>query len=286
MILNFIRGFCMALADSVPGVSGGTIAFLLGFYDKFIDSLDKEKRKEAILFLLKIAGGWIIGMGGSVLVLASLFERNIYQISSLFLGLILFSIPLIIVEEKKVLKGHYQNLVFLVIGVALVVILSCINPVSGQGISVDVGSLNPGLCLYVFVAGAVAICAMVLPGISGSTLLLIFGLYIPIITSLKELMHLHFEYLPVLVIFGLGVLTGIALVIKAIKVSLKKYRSQMIYLIIGMMIGSLYAIVVGPTTLSVPQEQLTLSTFHIIFFLIGAVLVLGLQKLKMVGEKE
>ena len=87
-------------------------------------------------------------------------------------------------------------------------------------------------------------------------------------------------------IFGLGVLTGIALVIKAIKVSLKKYRSQMIYLIIGMMIGSLYAIVVGPTTLSVPQEQLTLSTFHIIFFLIGAVLVLGLQKLKMVGEKE
>ena len=282
----------MALADSVPGVSGGTIAFLLGFYDKFIDSLeqimgkDKEKRKEAILFLLKIAGGWIIGMGGSVLVLASLFERNIYQISSLFLGLILFSIPLIIVEEKKVLKGHYQNLVFLVIGVALVVILSCINPVSGQGISVDVGSLNPGLCLYVFVAGAVAICAMVLPGISGSTLLLIFGLYIPIITSLKELMHLHFEYLLVLVIFGLGVLTGIALVIKAIKVSLKKYRSQMIYLIIGMMIGSLYAIVVGPTTLSVPQEQLTLSTFHIIFFLIGAVLVLGLQKLKMVGEKE
>ena len=87
-------------------------------------------------------------------------------------------------------------------------------------------------------------------------------------------------------IFGLGVLTGIALVIKAIKVSLKKYRSQMIYLIIGMMIGSLYAIVVGPTTRSVPQEQLTLSTFHIIFFLIGAVLVLGLQKLKMVGEKE
>lgn len=292
MILNFIRGFCMALADSVPGVSGGTIAFLLGFYDKFIDSLeqimgkDKEKRKEAILFLLKIAGGWIIGMGGSVLVLASLFEKNIYQISSLFLGLILFSIPLIIVEEKKVLKGHYKNLIFLVLGVALVVILSCINPVSGKGISVDVGSLNPGLCLYVFVAGAVAICAMVLPGISGSTLLLIFGLYIPIITSLKELMHLHFEYLPVLVIFGLGVLTGIALVIKAIKVSLKKYRSQMIYLIIGMMIGSLYAIVVGPTTLSVPQEQLTLSTFHIIFFLIGAVLVLGLQKLKMVGEKE
>lgn len=291
MIMNFIRGFCMALADSVPGVSGGTIAFLLGFYDKFIGALEaimgknRQKQKEAVLFLCKIAAGWVVGMGGSVLILASLFEEHIYQISSLFLGLILFSIPLIISEEKKVLKGQYKNLIFLVLGVALVVVISCLNPVSGEGISVDAASLDIGLGVYVFIAGMIAICAMVLPGISGSTLLLIFGLYIPIITSLKELMHLHFEYLPVLVIFGFGVLTGIALVIKAIKVSLKKYRSQMIYLIIGMMLGSLYAIKVGPTTLSVPKEELTLSTFSVLFFIIGAVLVLGLQKLKMVGEK-
>ncbi len=65
-VLNFIRGFCMALADSVPGVSGGTIAFLLGFYDKFISSLDnlisgtKEERKEAIVFLIKIGIGWAV----------------------------------------------------------------------------------------------------------------------------------------------------------------------------------------------------------------------------------
>ncbi len=292
MIMNFIRGFCMALADSVPGVSGGTIAFLLGFYDKFIDSLDhimgkdKKKRKEAILFLCKIAGGWIIGMAGSVLVLASLFEKHIYQISSMFLGLILFSIPLIISEEKKTIKGNYRHLFFLVIGVALVVVISCLNPVAGEGISVDAGSLNIGLGAYVFIAGMIAICAMVLPGISGSTILLVFGLYIPIITSLKEILHLNMEYLPVLIIFGLGVLTGIALVIRAIKTSLKKYRSQMIYLIIGMMIGSLYAIKVGPTTLEAPRDQLTLSTFSIFFFIIGAILVLGLQKLQMVGEEK
>nr|WP_317283145.1 DUF368 domain-containing protein [uncultured Sellimonas sp.] len=281
----------MALADSVPGVSGGTIAFLLGFYDKFIDSLDhimgkdKQKKKEAILFLCKIAGGWIIGMGSSVLVLASLFEKHIYQISSLFLGLILFSIPLIISEEKKVLKGKYKNLIFLVFGLILVVAISCLNPVAGKGVSVDAASLNPGLIAYVFIAGMVAICAMVLPGISGSTLLLIFGLYIPIITSIKEVMHLHMNYLPVLIIFGLGVLTGIALVIKAIKTSLKKYRSQMIYLIIGMMLGSLYAIVVGPTTLEEPKAALSLPTFNILFFIIGAVLVLGMQKLKMTEEE-
>lgn len=64
LILNMFRGFCMALADSVPGVSGGTIAFLLGFYDKFIGSLDalvsgtKEERKEALVFLVKLGIGW------------------------------------------------------------------------------------------------------------------------------------------------------------------------------------------------------------------------------------
>ena len=110
-LLNFIRGFCMALADSVPGVSGGTIAFLLGFYDKFINSLDhlisgtKEERKEAIIFLIKIGIGWVAGFVLAMLVLASIFESHIYLISSMFLGFVLFSIPLVAMEEKEVLKG-------------------------------------------------------------------------------------------------------------------------------------------------------------------------------------
>ena len=92
-MLNFIRGFCMALADSVPGLSGGTVAFLLGFYDKFIMSLDylmsgtKEERIEAIKFLIRIGIGWVVGMGAAVSVLASIFDDRIYEISSLFLGL-------------------------------------------------------------------------------------------------------------------------------------------------------------------------------------------------------
>ena len=69
MLLNAVRGFCMALADSVPGVSGGTIAFLLGFYDEFINSLndmigkDNTKRKAALIFLIKLGIGWVIGYG-------------------------------------------------------------------------------------------------------------------------------------------------------------------------------------------------------------------------------
>ena len=88
MFLNAVRGFCMALADSVPGVSGGTIAFLLGFYDEFINSLndmigkDNAKRKAALVFLIKLGIGWVIGFGASVMVLSSLFQVHIYEISS------------------------------------------------------------------------------------------------------------------------------------------------------------------------------------------------------------
>ena len=82
-IINFIRGFFMALADSVPGVSGGTIAFLLGFYDNFINSLNalvsikssREEKKKALIFLIKLGIGWIVGFLLSMIILSSIFEK-------------------------------------------------------------------------------------------------------------------------------------------------------------------------------------------------------------------
>ena len=123
----------------------------------------------------------------------------------------------------------------------------------------------------------IAISAMFLPGISGSTLLLIFGLYVPIISAIKEFLHLNFAYVPALVIFGLGVITGALTVVKGIKVCLDSYRSQSVYAIIGMMIGSFYAIVMGPTTLDVPQEAMTFESFRLVACIIGAALILVLQ---------
>lgn len=280
----------MALADSVPGVSGGTIAFLLGFYDKFITSLDhlmsgtKKERMEAVKFLIKIGVGWIVGMGAAVSVLAGIFDERIYEISSVFLGLIVFAIPMICREEKDSLKGKYQNLPWAVIGIILVAAITYFNPVSGKGVSVSVEHLNITLILYIFVVAMIAISAMVLPGISGSTMLLIFGLYVPIISALKELMHLNFSYLPVIIVFGCGILTGIALVIKTIKNALDKHRSQMIYFIIGMMIGSLYAIIMGPTTLEHTKPAMSLHTFQPVFFVIGIVIIFALEKIKAMSE--
>lgn len=291
MLLNGIRGFCMALADSVPGVSGGTIAFLLGFYDEFINSLndlmgkDNDRRKTAFFFLLKLGTGWVVGFCLSVLILSGLFETHIYEISSVFMGLTFFAIPMVIREEKQSMKGRYGNLLFTLLGMVLVFCISYFNPAGGQGINVSVEHLTLGLVAYVFLTAMVAITAMVLPGISGSTLLLIFGIYVPIIGAVKEFLHLNFNYVPILVVFGLGVITGIVGIIKIIKLCLERYRSQAIYTIIGLMVGSLYAITMGPATLDVPREPMGLKTFSILFFLLGGVILAGLELLKNRLEK-
>ena len=291
MLLNGIRGFCMAMADSVPGVSGGTIAFLLGFYDEFINSLndlmgkDNARRKQAFFFLFKLGVGWVAGFCLSVLVLSGLFQEHIYEISSVFMGLTFFAVPMVIREEKDSIRGRYGNLVFTVLGIGLVFCISYFNPAGGQGMNVSVEHLSMGLVAYVFLTAMVAITAMVLPGISGSTLLLIFGIYVPIIGAVKERLHMTLNYVPILLVFGMGVITGIVGIIKTIKMCLERYRSQTIYAILGLMIGSLYAITKGPTTLDVPMEPLGLQTFSILFFLLGGLILAGLEVLKTRLEK-
>ena len=237
-------------------------------------------------FLLRIGIGWVVGFGAAVSVLAGIFSDRIYEISSLFLGLIIFAIPIIWSEEKDCLKDKYGNAVFALLGVVMVAAITYFNPASGKGMNVSVEHLKLGLGIYIFLVAMIAISAMVLPGISGSTMLLIFGLYVPIISAVKEAMNFNTAYFPVILIFGCGILCGIASVVKLIRTCLEKFRSQMVYFIIGMMIGSLYAIVMGPTTLEVPKPALTSGSFSILFFIIGGVIIFGLQKLKAMSDRQ
>ena len=120
----------------------------------------------------------------------------------------MFAIPIVALEEKRVLKGRARNLAFAVLGAALVVAVTLLNPTAGSGMSVAVEHLDVGLAVYVFFAAMVAITAMVLPGISGSTLLLIFGLYVPIMGAVRAEMGLYMAYLPILLVFAAGVAVG------------------------------------------------------------------------------
>ena len=203
MILTAFHGFCMALADSVPGVSGGTLA----------------------------------------------------------------SIPFIAAAERTALK-KFRSAPFALLGMAVVVGLTLLRGSSALG-SVSFASLSPLSLLYIFLSGAVAITAMVLLGILGSSILLIAGVYLPAIQAVRSFLHMELSVLPGLFALGFGVLAGVALSIHAIRTALHKYRSEMVWLILGLMLGSLYAIVYGAVNLIVPLPPMSLVTFDAPAFLLA-----------------
>lgn len=210
MLINFFNGMVMAIADSVPGVSGGTLAFILGFYDKFIDSLHEffgsqgEKRRQAFKYLFNLGLGWIFGLLLSIFFLSELFQREIYFMTSVFLGLTLMSLPFLISTEIKILRENKEDFYFIFLGLLIVVVL-----VIFRGKSKFIGDfdlINPNVFdyIYLFLAGGLAISAMVLPGISGSSILLIAGVYIPVVEALGEVMRFNFDKLMPLIVMTLG----------------------------------------------------------------------------------
>ena len=285
MILTAIHGFCMALADSVPGVPGGTIAFILGFYDRFLNALhslfgkDADARKSAIIYLLKLGLGWIFGMGACVLTLSRLFEAHIYFMSSLFLGLTLASFPFVLRAEKKSLRGQERYAPFALLGLLLVVLLTLLRA-NTVGVAIRFADAPVWMLGYIFLSGAVAITAMVLPGISSSTILLIAGVYLPAIQAIRAFLGFDFSVFPGLCALGLGMIAGVGLSIHAIRAALRKYRSQMVWLIPGLMAGSLYAIVMGPAGLDAPQPPVSFETFDLPGFALGVAILLGLELLR------
>lgn len=146
----------MSLADSVPGVSGGTVAFLLGFYDQFIDSIDDllvgdlEKKKKALVFLIKLGIGWVTGFISAVLVLTQVFESHIYAISSLFIGFIIFAIPIVVKEEKEALSSEKKYVFFVLIGIVIVSLITYMNTVVSEGSGISLNHLTLGTGIYVF----------------------------------------------------------------------------------------------------------------------------------------
>lgn len=288
-IMIALNGFLMAFADSVPGVSGGTIAFLMGIYDEFISSIngiisrDGETRKKSLLFLVKLGIGWVIGFALAVTILSSLFTEKIYLISSVFLGFILFSVPVVAREEKEALTGNFLNALFIIPGAALVLAVTFIRPASEAA---DLSSPDLFGYIYLFLSGAAAVSAMVLPGISGSTIMLILGVYLPIINAVKDLLHLELSSLKIIIPMGLGIIAGALLIIKLIKGALDKHRGALMYFVLGMMGASTAAIVKGPETLDVPQPAMDIHSFNILCFILGGAVILLLCFLRIRFEKK
>lgn len=229
------KGACMGAADVIPGVSGGTIAFIMGIYGELLDSI-KSINGEAIkllfsgkfapfwkhvngTFLASLFAGILISVFSLARLMKYLLEFHPIQLWSFFFGLILASAVYIL---KGLDKWSIQNIISLLVGVATGAFICLASP--GQ---------TPDELWFIFLSGAIAICAMILPGISGSFILLLLGKYAFVMTAVSEL------NIPVLIVFAAGCAVGIVGFSHFLSWLLKKFYMLTIALLSGFMLGSL-----------------------------------------------
>lgn len=242
-IIVAIKGACMGAADVIPGVSGGTIAFIMGIYDDFVGSLASINGEAVkLLFSGKFKEFWkhingsfllslVIGIGISVVSLAGLMQMLLsdypIQTWAFFFGLIVASSIFII---KGISGWKLREGLFLAFGIVLGVVVCTLSPTQ-----------TPDALWFIFLSGAIAICAMVLPGISGSFILLILGKYQYIMGCIsglvagEEIGH----NLLILSIFAIGAIIGILGFSKFLHWLLDRWNKETLIVLAGFIIGSL-----------------------------------------------
>lgn len=241
----------MGAADVVPGVSGGTIAFVTGIYEELlrsITSVDAEALRLLFRFKLKslwtkINGSFLLVLFGgiitSIISLAKLvtFLLSTYpiQVWSFFFGLILISCIIIM---REIEKWNLSVILFFILGCA-----------AAYFISTSTGIQMPNTLLFIFFSGILAICAMILPGISGAFILLLIGKYEYMMRALTS------TDIPVIATFVTGCVIGLILFARLLSWTLSKYRSISIATLAGIMLGSLYKVWPWKTALSYRLNQ-------------------------------
>ncbi len=231
----YLKGIAMGAADVVPGVSGGTIAFITGIYERLINAI-RSVNLDAIKYLLKfdfkafwqqVDGTFLVvllaGIGTSVVTFAKIIPHLLTHypemLWSFFFGLILASVYVVSNELRSWNAGVALTGL---LGVVIAYLITELSPVA-----------TPETHWFVFISGMIAICAMILPGISGSFLLIILGKYEFVISAIKDFK------LDIIAVFGLGCITGILAFSHVLNWLLKKYHDLAIALLTGFMIGAL-----------------------------------------------
>ncbi len=235
-ILTGLKGFGMGAANVIPGVSGGTIALLTGIFTEIIDALNALMDPSSWKMLLKgqfrefwryIHGTFLVSLLVGVLIsIFSLAKLMVYvmhfypvQTWAFFFGLIIASSVYMIYDIKG---WKFVDVLFFAVGIALGVVICTLSPTT-----------TPDDLWFIFICGAIAVCTMILPGISGSFILVILGKYDYIMQSVNQL------NLPVLLVFGLGCVIGILGFSKFLHWLLKRYERATMLTLVGFVIGAL-----------------------------------------------
>lgn len=259
--LDVLRGMVIGLANVIPGVSGGTMMVSMGIYDKLIYSINNlfKKFKECFKILLPYLVGMAIAIILGSVALKVAFEKYPLPTNTLFIGLILGSLPIILKQIKGAKINAIHVLIFLVFA-ALVIVPKVIANNTLVGDNVNGGSqaltLDVGHIIIYFLLGVLASASMVIPGISGSMMLKIFGYYEPIVTqtlggTFKDAIpsgnwNLVLHNVGVLLPFAVGIVVGIFGVAKLIEFLLKKWKVPTYCGILGMVVASPVVILMDP----------------------------------------
>jgi len=241
----------MGIANIIPGVSGGTLALTLGIYEQFIGAISHffEKFKENIQFLIPIFIGMALAIISMSNIISSSFENYPIPTTLFFIGLVLGGIPMLLgfVKGKKEQK-EISSYVIAFLTFALVIILAFSEQLFGGGLKeVNLGNVSIGGYLLLFLVGVIAAATMVIPGVSGSLVLMLLGYYIPVVNTIKDLTKFNhiFSNCLILGFFGIGVLIGIVLISKLIEYLLKKQEAKTYFGVLGFVLSSVVAIPVS-----------------------------------------
>ncbi len=231
--LNIIKGIFIGAGAIVPGVSSGVLCVIFGIYEKLLDAVLNffKDIKQNIKFLFPIA----LGVGIGVLLFSNMLNYFLYefpiQTKSIFIGLIIGTIPSLIKEVNEKEKFKPQNVIFLLIALAIGIITVVLENRMHSITNLDNISI-----MYLVMCGAIMSVGIVVPGVSSTIILMLLGVYSVYLQSVANL------YLPVLIPLGIGLILGSIIVMKLTKKLLEKYYAQTFYSIIGFTIGSIFVL--------------------------------------------
>ena len=288
----FVKGMLMGIAEIIPGVSGGTLAFITGIYTELVDSIKSVNLGSLkLLFKFQFKNFWkqingnflftlFIGMISSILILSRfiifLLDNHHFKIWGFFFGLILSSAFIIF---KSISKLNSKSYVFLSLGFVVSGYISLVAP-----------SSTPNTYFFIFISGAIAISAMILPGISGSFILVFLSKYEFILSSLNSL------EINVLTVFLAGCVTGLVTFSRLLSYLFKNYYDSVVSILVGFLMGSLikiwpfYQIIEFNqnneplyTNPVLPNSSQTLESIYFLIFLVVGILSIWFIEKKFIG---
>lgn len=275
----------MGVANVIPGVSGGTIALILGIYQKFLHAISHffKDLKNNVKFLLPV----VLGMGIAIITMSNVisysYEEFPVATTMFFMGLVLGGMPFLFKKVKRKKEAKQVSSYLLMFATfSLVIFMACSDLIFDTTGMVDLSNLSLFGYILLFLVGVIAAATMVVPGISGSLMLMLLGYYYPVLNIIKNLTKFNniLENLILAGTFGIGVLVGIVLISKLLEYLFQKYEIKTYCAVIGFIVASFFAIPISTFL------ELGTVTFEVLEVIVGFV-VLGIGSLisYKLGEK-